>query len=335
MAFKRNEPGCRCCGYGLGADLGGDTGLLGSVSRIVVFITGPPATVGNEDVLMKSSTSLNMISTLGVGTRVIGSDPDRGRILLQQTDGDIYSLEAKTHTLTLLWNSSTDVGSREIEYLYYQHDYGYGGGYTTVADGDEVFSITSTGTFSVTPFTLPSGANITTSKGAVSVDDSGNVYCGITTDVTGLSPGDVQTWYFLKNGSNDAYYKSRYAESNNGLFSSASFNIYDGTGSNIYDIYSTKAGFAGDYVVEVTGPNEITTTDLDIHLATDVKGITYTLQHSRPYSQFNVEHNTIDLSTNNPKGSWYRISKDLGLLVRLADQFAPRDLLVTADCNCA
>lgn len=312
MALKRNEPGCRCCGFGLAANPGDTTIKI--------------LTKGTGVYFLQSTGTFNVTNTFGSGSVVIGTDPERGRILCQKTDGSIHYLESKTNQTGEMFATGTDVSTLDIYYLYYQDSYDHGGGF--YLDGADIkgFSINSSGSFIISPFTFPTIYDyfLEDSQDSISVavDESGNIYAGVTFDV------GSQRLQFLKNGSEYTYTPndgSGIVNVANPLSVLPQFAVWEN--GNILNYTYKRSGPKKDTITEKSSAGEIEVDDIIINNR-DVTGSSDTIEgRIRAYTQYNDNKGRIDYIDS--LLGWYRIDKDLTMAERL---FPPSDQLLVTYC---
>lgn len=303
MAFKRNEPGCLCCGFGLAASPGDTT--------IIRLDKGT-----GDSFLDNSGSVFNVTTAFGAGAVVIGTDPERGRILVQQTDGDIHYVQSKTLTTGLMFDSSTDVGQLDVYYLYYQHSYGVAGGY--YIDGSNLvgFTVDTNGTFITNPFTFPTiykeFLEPQEDSVSVAVDQSGNIYAGVTYN------GGLNRLQFLKNGVEHTYLPHDGGSASsieNPLSVLPQFSVYEN--GNVLNYIYKSTGAEKDNISERAGPGQLLNADI-IFSRKDVTGDTGVAEGKiRAFTQYNHDTGRIDFLD---LGTWYRITKDLSTSVRLYSQ---------------
>lgn len=306
MPFKKNEPGCKCCGYGLYSDYDINDGEAGRF-RIERLIPSDNANFG----LMRESTEIRLDILYGAGTKVVGVDAEGGHILFRKTNGSIWAMRS-TGAVFELWNTSTDIASLDIMYMCYQRSYGYAGGYTETAEG---FVVDDSGTFTTSPFAMPLPTFVDrVFLSVAAVDTDGNLYAGVTSENFGASGDTIVTSYLLKNGVRDAYCSYERSGSviiEGGLLIDPGFIICKGTQLILAVAKVQHLGnIVENHFVEVSSGQEITLDD-SIFTLDDVVG--RDVNHNFYFgSSYNAITGVIDFSCEAISGC-QRINENLNI----------------------
>jgi hypothetical protein len=173
--MKKNEPGCRCCGLGYNAQ-----SRSGNVDRLVYNTSAPPvATSGGSG----GSLDLDTLSGLGAGVVSVGVDVERRRLLVQRTNGEVWTVTPGTHATELLWATTSDAAANELMWVKYHHSWGCASAWSEFVTGDPAstrrwFSLDANGDYIQGPYNR---SDTYDSFDAFSprdhcVDPSGNLY---------------------------------------------------------------------------------------------------------------------------------------------------------------
>lgn len=331
MAFKRNEPGCRCCGFGL-------TGNLGDNQLIICTPSTGSALMG----LTPNKINYANIASLGSSTVTVGASPEEGKILVQKTDGSIWSIEAKTHTVTELWDSSTDIANHNVERVIFQKNYNKAAVVTTNGPPIQEIVVDSTGSYLYGPVNSAVEPDYLTVSGtqytSIFVDSAGDLFAGRAYTGSTLDAPDYRLYITMyKNGTSFATSTVKRYSTNptitqmrgleigwnqivyldSTLITTGTYYGAEGSAppSNYYRTYDMTAG------------GEITISD-QLWEHTDVHGRSTlpNLYNPLPMSLNDTQKDTCDIPYLNL--GWYRINKSLSTNIELLVDFNPKDLLV-------
>lgn len=241
MAFKRHTPGCSCCGVALGWKF--DIGILPQRLMRVYATNTDPAKPG---VLAYSGTlDLESLAEFGVGSRAVGVDTERKRVLVQRANGEVWWLKvAYPYERGLLWASTTNAGSQKWQLIKYHHSWGYAGGVAGPGPRDPGgwrAAIDGDGSYVFAPLPFGPAAGLETCT-----DTSGNLYYsgGQTSTFT-----EIRT-YIAKNGPNHFWFHSVYSPFPTvgaGVTRVGALLFYDGTRVHCSGITTPGPGTQGLY----------------------------------------------------------------------------------------
>lgn len=162
---KKNSPGCLCC---LGAGL--HIGSRESSADIFIKDTTPPPRLedGGTDYLLSTN--------FGGGSVAVGWDMERRKLLVQKTDGSIWTLNYNRTSPTLLWAAASDAGGKTLGWVKYHHSWGCASAELATTP-PQMVSFDASGSITHGPYTTA----IDESTGffatdAHCVDASGNLY---------------------------------------------------------------------------------------------------------------------------------------------------------------
>lgn len=328
MPFKRNEPGCDCCGYGLTGELGG----------LVAYRRGP----GTDTIL--NSTPLGTYTfasqaNLGVGSRLIGANTEEDKILIQRADGAIWQLQAKTLLLEELFDNTTDIAGVTLEFCIYQPNWEVGAARTS----NQIMSFDNTGTFILPPVGIPNEPDYVVVTGityrGVTVNEVGETYIGSSQTGNNSTNPYTTTYHVYKNTTE---YAETTASTNQTTLQSLSGRVIS-TNPTLH--------FDGEYYVPVRDFNDSPTVNAVIKSSGggslnsveplwylhDVLGIPQSdpsvpFLGLGPYCYNNTVNNTVDIRFGD-NHNWYRVSEDLSVNTHLlrtssVSGGAPTDVIV-------
>jgi hypothetical protein len=313
MPFKRNEPGCQCCGYGLTSSLGD------SVAEILV--------PGTQVALMAgTNTFINFVTLAGSGARLIGANTEEGKLLVQLTSGAVWQIQAKTYSAEELWSTSTDAANHTLYFCKYYSDWGVA--VATATGPAEGMSFDSDGNYIVSPFsTTGTEADPSVTVGSLNDicgDQVGNIYC-YTEDDPPLT----------RINKNDLNYSAIEDLSTNNFFSSFfKFIMHDG--EELYNNTGFFNGNANPFLAHNSAltlfENGVTATLSDEFLYWgDVTGQAISNDGFHSISLWNSLTETFDSRRLNGSAAfrgWYRLNMDLSVNTYLLGDTSPNDLLV-------
>jgi hypothetical protein len=198
--MKKNEPGCRCCGRGYRIDAERDV----QPDTLQFNPSYPPVTTDD------ATLNLSSIAALGAGSAAVGLDTERRRLLVQRSNGEVWTLDPIGNAPEILWATTSGAAGRELIWVKYHHSWGYASALSEFETGDtagtrRVFSLDANGDYVNGPYEVPDSS--TFKEFDHCVDSSGNLYHWGGSAFIDPPDNTTRRYHYYKNNAEHAYFE--------------------------------------------------------------------------------------------------------------------------------